>query len=135
LSYKAKEAGLDTRFINLANQVNFNMPEYVANRIEKEFGVKGKKIQVAGIAYKPNVADTRESPALALIETLRRKGAEVSWHDPLVASHNSELSTPIQKVDIGIICTAHDGVDYSAWKTITVVDVCTNTSLDWQKFL
>jgi UDP-N-acetyl-D-glucosamine dehydrogenase len=135
LSYKAKEAGLDAKFINLANQVNFNMPEYVANRIEKEFGVKGKKIQIAGIAYKPNVADTRESPALALIETLRKKGAEVSWHDSHVASHNSELSTPIQKVDIGIICTAHDGVDYTPWKEITVIDVSTADNLGWPKYL
>jgi UDP-N-acetyl-D-glucosamine dehydrogenase len=135
LSYKAKEAGLDAKFINLANQVNFNMPEYVANRIEREFGVKGKKIQVAGIAYKPNVADTRESPALALIETLRKKGAEVSWHDPKVTHNNSELSIPIQKVDIGIICTAHDGVDYTPWKEITVIDVSTADNLGWPKYL
>ena len=111
------------------------MPEYVANRIEKEFGVKGKKIQVAGIAYKPNVPDTRESPALALIETLRKKGAEVSWHDPHVASYNSEDSKPIQKVDIGIICTAHEGVDYTPWKQVKVIDVSTADNLGWPKFL
>jgi UDP-N-acetyl-D-glucosamine dehydrogenase len=137
LSYKAKEAGLDAKFINLANQVNLKMPEYVASRIEKEHGIKEKNIQIAGIAYKPNVSDTRESPALSLIEILRTKGAKVSWHDPYVKKYSSELSTPIQKVDIGIICTAHDGVSYAPWteNQTLVIDVSTSSNLGWPKYL
>ncbi len=135
LSYKAKEAGLDAKFINLANQVNLSMPEYVATRIEKEHGIKNKNIQIAGIAYKPNVSDTRESPALSLIQILRNKGAQVTWHDYHVKEFNNESSTPITKVDIAIICTHHDDVDYSPWKDSVVIDVSTSNNLGWPKFL
>lgn len=135
LSYKAAQAGLDAKFINLANQVNLGMPEYVANRIESEHGIKNKTIQIAGISYKPNVSDTRESPALSLIQILRRKGAHVTWHDNFVKEFNNETSTPISKVDIAIICTAHDGVDYSPWQNTLVFDVSTATNLAWPKFL
>ncbi len=135
LSYKAKEAGLDAKFINLANQVNLSMPEYVAARIEKEHGIKNKSIQIAGIAYKPNVSDTRESPALSLIQILRSKGAQVTWHDYHVKEFNNESSTPITSVDIAIICTHHDGVDYSPWQNSVVIDVSTSNNLGWPKYL
>jgi UDP-N-acetyl-D-glucosamine dehydrogenase len=130
LSYKAAQAGLDAKFINLANQVNLGMPEYVANRIETEHGIKNKSIQIAGI-----VSDTRESPALSLIQILRNKGAQVTWHDNYVKEFNNETSTPISSVDIAIICTAHDGVDYSHWQNTLVFDVSTATNLGWPKFL
>ncbi len=135
LSFKAAQAGLDAKFINLANQVNLGMPEYVANRIESEHGIKNKTIQIAGIAYKPNVSDTRESPALSLIQILRNKGAQVTWHDNYVKEFNNETSTPISSVDIAIICTAHDRVDYSPWQNSLVFDVSTATNLGWPKFL
>ena len=136
LSYVAEQVGTDARFIKLANQVNLSMPLYIAERIDEKYGVKGKEIQVAGIAYKAGVSDTRESPALALIGHLRAMGANVNWSDSLVGRLGDEVSKPISKVDIGVIATAHPGVDYSPWKNGTVViDVSTGKDLGWPKFL
>jgi UDP-N-acetyl-D-glucosamine dehydrogenase len=136
LSFTAAQAGLDAKFINLANQVNLNMPAYVANRINNEYGVRNKSIQVAGIAYKPNVADTRESPALSLIRNLRQLDATVTWHDPHVKTWNNESSTPLTTCDIAIICTAHNEIDFAPWKSLPVViDVSTSSNLGWPKFL
>jgi UDP-N-acetyl-D-glucosamine dehydrogenase len=99
--------------------------------------VSGKTIQVAGISYKADVADTRESPALKLISLLRGAGAKVSWHDQVVGEWNGESSTPLSSVDLGVIATAHDGVDYSAWKNekTMVIDVSTSSNTGWPKFL
>lgn len=137
LSFKAAEVGIDAKFINLANQVNLGMPEYVARRLNDEHGLSGKTVQVAGIAYKPNTSDTRESPAITLITLLKSNGAQVSWHDNHVKEFEDQHSEPISKVDIGIICTAHDGVDYSVWKNsdTLVIDVSTATNLGWPKYL
>jgi len=82
LSHAANRVGLETKFINHANEVNLAMPDFVASRIESSHGasLKGVRIQVAGISYKADISDLRESPAIALIASLRRKGAEVQWH-------------------------------------------------------
>ena len=136
LSYVAEKVGMDAQFINLANEVNLGMPEYVASKIDSKFGLRGKKVQVAGISYKAGVADTRESPSIALIKALRDRRADVNWSDSLVKEFAGEMSAPISKVDIGVICTAHPGVDYSPWKNGTiVVDVSTAKDLGWPKFL
>jgi UDP-N-acetyl-D-glucosamine dehydrogenase len=139
LSFAAKKVGVEASFINLANKVNASMPEYLADRISELLGgsVSGKTIQVAGISYKPDVADTRESPALKLISLLRGAGAKVSWHDQVVGEWNGESSTPLSSVDLGVIATAHDGVDYSAWKNekTMVLDVSTSSNTGWPKFL
>jgi UDP-N-acetyl-D-glucosamine dehydrogenase len=139
LSFAAEKAGVDAAFINLANYVNAGMPRYVATRIADLLGgsVQGKKIQVAGISYKADVSDTRESPALALIEVLREMGALVSWHDEIVGEFSGEASKPLAKVDLGVIATAHTGVEYSAWKNsgVMVIDVSTSTNTGWPKFL
>ena len=139
LSHAAQTVGVEASFINLANQVNESMPEYVARRIEAVMGgsLKGRSIQIAGISYKADVSDTRESPALALMSQLRNKGAEVTWCDEMVKTWNNERSTPISKVDIGIIATSHSGVDYSPWKNehTMVIDVSTSVNTGWPKFL
>ena len=139
LSYAAQKAGVEAAFINLANNVNAGMPGYVASRIADLLGgsVKGKRIQVAGISYKSDVSDTRESPALALIEVLREMGALVSWHDEVVGEFGGETSEPLAEVDLGIIATAHSGVNYSAWKNqgVMVIDVSTSANTGWPKFL
>jgi UDP-N-acetyl-D-glucosamine dehydrogenase len=137
LSFKAAEVGIDAKFINLANQVNLGMPEYVARRLNDEHGLTGKTIQIAGIAYKPNTSDTRESPAITLISLLKSNGAQVSWNDNHVKEFEDQRSEPLTKVDIGIICTAHDGVDYSVWKNsdTLIIDVSTATNLGWPKYL
>jgi UDP-N-acetyl-D-glucosamine dehydrogenase len=139
LSFAARQAGVDASFIDLANKVNALMPEYIAARIEKLLGGKiaGKKIQIAGISYKADVADTRESPALALMAKLRKLGADVTWHDELVGACNGEKSRKLEAVDLGIIATAHSGVDYSTWKNSQsiVIDLSTTPNTGWQKFL
>lgn len=139
LSFAAEQAGLETPFIKLANEVNASMPGYIAKRISKLLGGKlaGKTIQIAGISYKSDVSDTRESPAVALITKLRELGAGVSWHDPLVGFCDGETSTELQAVDLGIIATAHSGVDYSVWKNsgTKVLDLSTAPNLEWPKFL
>jgi len=89
LTWKAKEVGRPTRFIELAGEVNAAMPEYVVDRIawalnERGKPVKGSRVLVYGLAYKPDVDDTRESPAFEIIELLRSRGAEVAYADPFV---------------------------------------------------
>jgi len=139
LSFAARQAGVDASFIDLANSVNALMPEYIAARIEKLLGGKlaGKKIQIAGISYKADVSDTRESPVLVLVAKLRELGADVSWHDELVGACNGEKSSKLEAVDLGIIATAHSGVDYSPWKNSQsmVIDLSTTAYTGWQKFL
>jgi UDP-N-acetyl-D-glucosamine dehydrogenase len=139
LSFAARQAGIDASFIDLANKVNALMPEYIAARIEKLLGGKlaGKKIQIAGISYKADVSDTRESPVLALIAKLRELGADVTWHDELVGACNGEKSRKLEAADLGIIATAHSGVDYSSWKNSQsmVIDLSTTANTGWQKFL
>jgi UDP-N-acetyl-D-glucosamine dehydrogenase len=139
LSYAAETAGVEAAFINLANKVNAGMPEYVASRIAALLGgsVAGKRIQIAGISYKADVPDTRESPALALIGVLREMGAVVDWHDEVVKSYGSEASKPLAAVDLGVIATAHSGVDYGPWKNggVMVIDVSTSPNTGWPKFL
>jgi UDP-N-acetyl-D-glucosamine dehydrogenase len=139
LSFAARQAGVDSSFIDLANNVNALMPEYIAARIEKLLGGKiaGKRIQIAGISYKADVSDTRESPALALIAKLRELGADVTWHDERVGVFNEEKSSRLEAVDLGIIATAHSGVDYSSWKNSQsmVIDLSTTSNTGWQKFL
>jgi len=139
LSYAAGKAGVEASFINLANSVNVLMPRYIAGRISELLGgsVSGKKIQIAGISYKSDVADTRESPALSLMEILRGMGAVVTWCDEVVGNWSGEASTPLTGVDVGVIATAHAGVDYSAWKNerTMVIDVSTAPNTGWPKFL
>lgn len=139
LSYAAEQAGVEASFINLANKVNVSMPSYIAARIASLLGgsVSGKRIQVAGIAYKADVSDTRESPSLALISALRELGAVVSWHDPVVGTWNGEISSALDGVDLGVVATAHTGVDYGAWKNgnTMVIDVSTAANTGWPKFL
>ncbi len=96
LSWKAKLAGFEARFIELAGQINGEMPAYVVEKItaalnEQEKSVNGSTILVLGVSYKANIDDIRESPALDIIELLHRKGAKVVYHDPFVLTNHPEL--------------------------------------------
>jgi UDP-N-acetyl-D-glucosamine dehydrogenase len=89
LTWKAREFGQNTRFIELAGEINTAMPEYVIHRVaaalnDRSKSVKGSKILVLGLAYKPNVDDDRESPSYVLMEMLKQRGAQVSYYDPYV---------------------------------------------------
>ena len=109
LSNKARELGAPTRFIDLADQINQEMPEYFVGRAEEKLGgLKDKKVLVVGVAYKPNVADVRETSVTALISGLKSKGAHVSWHDDLVKEWNGEKSVELKNgFDLAIIATPH----------------------------
>jgi len=141
LSYIAELSGVKTNFIDLANNTNLLVHKKVIERIKDYVGgaLKGKNIQVAGIAYKPNVSDLRESPALLLIEELEKLGATVSWCDPLVKAFNGDISKPLlTNIDIGLIVTPHDEFDFSIWKNsnVTVIDISSSTrDFGWPKFL
>ena len=113
LANAAKTLGAPTRFIDLAEQINQEMPNYFVNRAEEKLGgLRNKKILVVGVAYKPNVADVRESPAKLLISGLKQKGALVTWHDDLVKEWNGEKSINLSTdFDLAIIATPHDNLD------------------------
>lgn len=109
LASKAAELGTPANFISLANKTNLEMSEYVAQRISQDhqFNLIGKKIQIVGVAYKPDVADTRETPAGRVIDALKSLGADVTWHDPLVKEWRGGKSEPLTKSDIIVIITMH----------------------------
>ncbi len=113
LAAVAEEHGAPATFIRLANEVNLGMPEYIVRRISKDNGgnLRGKNVLVVGVAYKPNVADVRETAAELVIKHLRNEGAVVSWHDEIVGNWKGESSAPLQGADIVIIVTKHDSVD------------------------
>ena len=113
LANKAREIGAPTRFIDLADQINQEMPGYFVGRAEEKLGgLKNKRVLVVGVSYKPNVADVRESPVEALINGLKQKGAQVSWHDNLVKEWNGEMSVTLSSdFDLAIIATPHDYLD------------------------
>jgi UDP-N-acetyl-D-glucosamine dehydrogenase len=116
LAHVAEGLGVPATFIERANEVNLEMPKYVVTRVAADNGgsLKGKKVQVIGISYKPNVADTRETPAELVINELKRVGAEVTWHDDVVGTWHGQSSSSIGGGDIAIVVTLHDVVDKKA---------------------
>src|SRR5437588_2342767 len=120
LTWKAREFGFYTEFIELAGKVNEEMPYFCRSLVSqalnhaKEMSLKGSKVLVLGVAYKPGIGDMRESPALKLMELLRGAGAEVSYHDPHVPELNGDRSVPLEPAnyDCVAIVTAHSGIDY-----------------------
>jgi UDP-N-acetyl-D-glucosamine dehydrogenase len=117
LAHTAKSIGVEPRFIELANAVNLQMPREIVKRIKTENGgtLNGKKILVCGVAYKPNVADTRETPTAILIEELEKEGAKISWHDPLVSNWRGSDSVELsgENYDVTIAAVLHDIMDKS----------------------
>ncbi|MEO0946098.1 MAG: nucleotide sugar dehydrogenase [Pseudomonadota bacterium] len=134
LTWKARDFGYSTRFIELAGEINVNMPRYVLTRLREVLdeecgkGLKGSKILVVGISYKKNVPDMRESPAVQLVELLLERGAIAEFHDPHVPAipkmrnYPNLLdmkSVPAEDIaqndyDAVLIATDHDAVDYAA---------------------
>ena len=133
LTCKAREYGVSTRFIELAGEVNTQMPEWVVGKVTDALNargkaVKGSRILVLGIAYKKNVDDRRESPSIVLMELLQAKGAHISYSDPHVPrflpmrKHRFDLQsvtlTPatLAETDCVLLATDHDGFDYALIK-------------------
>ena len=124
LANAAKSVGAPTRFIDLADQVNQEMPGYFVARAEEKIGgLKDKKVLVVGVSYKPNVSDVRETPVETLIFGLKQKGAQVSWHDNLVKVWNGEESVALSSAfDLAIIATPHDYLDLTKLGNVPILN-------------
>ena len=126
LSWKAKQSGFECRFIDLAGVVNGSMPEYVVERISgalnsRKKAVNGARIHLFGVAYKKDVSDMRESPALDILQLLLRRGADLSYTDPYVpalkegpVSMQSVTESDVDRIDCAVIATDHTTFNYAA---------------------
>jgi UDP-N-acetyl-D-glucosamine dehydrogenase len=112
LAAVAEANGAPATFIRRANDVNLEMSKYVVDRVQADNGgsLEGKSVLVVGVAYKPNVADVRETVAELVIEHLRSRGAVVSWHDEVVGTWHGESSVPLTGADIAVVVTKHDAM-------------------------
>jgi len=130
LAWKAKELGMETRFIELAGEINTSMPNYVIQKVNEALNnsgksVNGSRILILGLAYKKNVDDLRESPSLVLMESLMDMGADIQYCDPYfdkvppTRKHQFELSAmpmnekTLKSADLVLLVTDHDDFDYS----------------------
>ena len=116
LADTAARVGVPATFIERANEVNLEMAKYVVGRVtaDNDGSLKGKAVQVVGVAYKPNVADVRETPAEPVIEELKAAGAIVTWSDDLVSNWMGEKSTDLGGADITLVVTLHAVTDPAA---------------------
>jgi UDP-N-acetyl-D-glucosamine dehydrogenase len=150
LSWKARQHGFDSRFIGLAEEVNSRMPEHVVTLVtdalnDEQKALKGSSVLVLGVAYKKDIDDVRESPALSIIDRLRAKGAIVTYHDPYVRevrfddAHTQGSGEPLQSAeltdeaveaaDCTVIVTDHSGVDYTRVCRLSKLIVDTRNAL------
>ncbi|HEY9284483.1 MAG TPA: nucleotide sugar dehydrogenase [Pyrinomonadaceae bacterium] len=150
LSWKARQHGFDSRFIGLAEEVNSGMPEHVVRLVwdglnDAEKSLKGARVLLLGVAYKKDINDVRESPALSIIDRLREKGAEVRYHDPFIPevrfddAHTQGGGEPLQSIqltdeelersDCVVIVTDHSGVDYARVCKLSKLIVDTRNAL------
>ena len=132
LTWKSREYGLPTRFIELAGEINIAMPQYVIGRLQDELdrqqavALSAARVLILGLAYKKNVSDIRESPSFALMELLEKRGTHVDYHDPhvgeipvtrehaaLAGRRSVELGADtVQGYHVVLLATDHDGIDY-----------------------
>ena len=151
LSWKARQHGFDSRFIGLAEEVNSRMPEHVVTLVadglnDEEKALKGSRVLLLGVAYKKDINDVRESPALSIIDRLRAKGANVSYHDPFVEevrfddAHTEGGGEPLRSValtdeelqsaDCVVIVTDHSQIDYKRVTGLASLVVDTRNALN-----
>jgi UDP-N-acetyl-D-glucosamine dehydrogenase len=127
LSWKARLHGFEARFISLAEEVNSHMPQHVVQLVqdglnEREKALKGSRVLVLGVAYKRDINDVRESPALGIVDQLMHKGAQVSYHDPFIPEMNVDGKGSLTNIeltdealsgcDCAVIVTDHSKIDY-----------------------
>ena len=151
LSWKARQHGFDSRFIGLAEEVNSRMPEHVVTLVadglnDEEKALKGSRVLLLGVAYKKDINDVRESPALSIIDRLRAKGANVRYHDPFVEevrfddAHTEGGGEPLRSValtdeelqsaDCVVIVTDHSQIDYKHVTRLAPLVVDTRNALN-----
>jgi UDP-N-acetyl-D-glucosamine dehydrogenase len=151
LSWKARQHGFDSRFISLAEEVNSRMPEHVVQLVADGLNddcksMKNSRVLLLGVAYKKDIDDVRESPALSIIDRLRAKGAHVRYHDPFIDelrfddAHTESSGEPLKSVsltdeelksaDCLIIVTDHSGIDYKRVCSLASLIVDTRNALN-----
>jgi UDP-N-acetyl-D-glucosamine dehydrogenase len=151
LLWKARQHGFDSRFIGLAEEVNSRMPEHVVQLVadglnDSSKAMKGSRVLLLGVAYKKDIDDVRESPALSIIDRLRARGADVSYHDPFVPhlsfedAHTEGGGEPLSSIaltddelkatDCVIIVTDHSGIDYGRVTSLAPLIVDTRNALN-----
>jgi UDP-N-acetyl-D-glucosamine dehydrogenase len=145
LAWKMKTLNYEARFVSLASQINDAMPHYVIQKVtdalnDQALAVRGSRVVVLGVAYKPDIDDVRESPALHVLELLREKGADVVYHDPHVPSlrlaGGSQLTscvyTPelLSSADCVLVITNHSAYDWQDVATHSKLVVDTRNALD-----
>lgn len=144
LTWKAREFNLDTRFIQIAGQINRGMPYYVVSHLAEGLNslslpIQGVRILILGLSYKPNIPDDRESPSYDIMNILKEKGAELDYYDPFIpvienhagpqwAGRHSITWNPeaLDSYTAAVVCTPHEGVDYAqlAEHIPLIVDAC-----------
>jgi UDP-N-acetyl-D-glucosamine dehydrogenase len=125
LSWKTRQSGIEARFIELAGYVNGQMPHFVVEKVQNALNDRGKavngsRIHILGVAYKRDIDDVRESPALDIIHLLQRRGATISYSDPYVASiriedetlFSKDMADAVAQADCCVVVTDHKGIDY-----------------------
>jgi UDP-N-acetyl-D-glucosamine dehydrogenase len=124
LSSRARELNSPTLMIELAARINDDLPDYFVERAEELLGsLKSKKILIVGVAYKPNISDSRETPVRGLIDTLKSRGAEVFWHDDLVKEWKGEKSVTLSnKYDLAILATPHAYIDLTKLGDVPILN-------------
>ena len=151
LSWKAREHGFDSRFISLAEEVNSRMPEHVVQLVSDGLNdarkpMNGSRILLLGVAYKKDIDDVRESPALSIIDRLRLKGCDVRYHDPFVSelsfddAHTEGSGAPLSSVELSdeeiraadcvVIVTNHSDIDYARVTELAPLVVDTRNALN-----
>ena len=151
LSWKARQHGFESRFIGLADEVNSRMPEHVVQLVadglnDEAKALKNSRVLLLGVAYKKDIDDVRESPALSIIDRLRAKGADVRYHDPFIEevrfddAHTEGSGEPLSSVpltdeelrasDVTVIVTDHSAVDYRRVCELSTLIVDTRNALN-----
>jgi UDP-N-acetyl-D-glucosamine dehydrogenase len=146
LSWKSKQAGIEARFIELAGYINGQMPEFTAGKIQSALNdagkpLKGSRVHIVGVAYKSDIDDLRESPALDIIHLLRRRGATITFSDPHVRELRVDgvtlsaepLLPAAAEADCAVIVTNHTAFDYDALLKGARLIVDTRNALGWAK--
>jgi UDP-N-acetyl-D-glucosamine dehydrogenase len=121
---KSYEIGAPISMIELADKVNLAMPSNMIKRAEMKLGdLKGKRVLVVGVSYKPNVSDVRETPVKQLIKELKAKGTVVNWHDDLVGEWEGISSSNLDNTyDLAIIATSHDYLDLTKLGNVPILN-------------
>ena len=128
LQKNALDHGVISKYIRLSEELNHEMPKYCVGRLEEIYrSLKGKHLLVVGVSYKPDISDTRESPAEFVIKELEKRGAKVSWHDPLVEIFIGQSSASIAgDYDLALVLVKHQVLDMSFWSKKPVY--CVNST-------